>query len=171
MKKCINKLNLVYGDDYYAVKKKNWINSSRAIITLSGVSIIEEIYVYGNEKNKSNIQLEEYEIKDLANLIGKNKIDVENVLGKGYEKEILQQESNVYIGFDEKREVASLINISFVEDDESTYRIISERLWNELGKSSLKFVSSDNKVIETWNKGDLEINFNKIKDCISIKIN
>ena len=139
--------------------------------TLSGVSIIEEIYVYGNEKNKSNIQLEEYEIKDLANLIGKNKIDVENVLGKGYEKEILQQESNVYIGFDEKREVASLINISFVEDDESTYRIISERLWNELGKSSLKFVSSDNKVIETWNKGDLEINFNKIKDCISIKIN
>ena len=141
------------------------------LITLSGVSIIEEIYVYGNEKNKSNIQLEEYEIKDLANLIGKNKIYVENVLGKGYEKEILQQESNVYIGFDEKREVASLINISFVEDDESTYRIISERLWNELGKSSLKFVSSDNKVIETWNKGDLEINFNKIKDCISIKIN
>ena len=141
------------------------------LITLSGVSIIEEIYVYGNEKNKSNIQLEEYEIKDLANLIGKNKIDVENVLGKGYEKEILQQESNVYIGFDEKREVASLINISFVEDDESTYRLISERLWNELGKSSLKFVSSDNKVIETWNKGDLEINFNKIKDCISIKIN
>ena len=141
------------------------------LITLSGVSIIEEIYVYGNEKNKSNIQLEEYEIKDLANLIGKNKIDVENVLGKGYEKEILQQESNVYIGFDEKREVASLINISFVEDDESTYRIISERLWNELGKSSLKFVSSDNKVIETWNKGDLEINFNKIKECISIKIN
>ena len=141
------------------------------LITLSGVSIIEEIYVYGNEKNKSNIQLEEYEIKDLANLIGKNKIDVENVLGKGYEKEILQQESNVYIGFDEKREVASLINISFVEDDESTFRIISERLWNELGKSSLKFVSSDNKVIETWNKGDLEINFNKIKDCISIKIN
>lgn len=141
------------------------------LITLSGVSIIEEIYVYGNEKNKSNIQLEEYEIKDLANLIGKNKIDVENVLGKGYEKEILQQESNVYIGFDEKREVASLINISFVEDDESTYRIISERLWNELGKSSLKFVSSDNKVIEKWNKGDLEINFNKIKDCISIKIN
>ena len=141
------------------------------LITLSGVSIIEEIYVYGNEKNKSNIQLEEYEIKDLANLIGKNKIDVENVLGKGYEKEILQQESNVYIGFDEKREVASLINISFGEDDESTYRIISERLWNELGKSSLKFVSSDNKVIETWNKGDLEINFNKIKDCISIKIN
>ena len=141
------------------------------LITLSGVSIIEEIYVYGNEKNKSNIQLEEYEIKDLANLIGKNKIDVENVLGKGYEKEILQQESNVYIGFDEKREVASLINISFVEDDESTYRIISERLWNELGKSSLKFVSSDTKVIETWNKGDLEINFNKIKDCISIKIN
>ena len=141
------------------------------LITLSGVSIIEEIYVYGNEKNKSNIQLEEYEIKDLANLIGKNKIDVENVLGKGYEKEILQQESNVYIGFDEKREVASLINISFVEDDESTYRIISERLWNELGKSSLKFVSSYNKVIETWNKGDLEINFNKIKDCISIKIN
>ena len=141
------------------------------LITLSGVSIIEEIYVYGNEKNKSNIQLEEYEIKDLANLIGKNKIDVENVLGKGYEKEILQQESNVYIGFDEKREVASLINISFVEDDESTYRIISERLWNELGKSSLKFVSSDNKVIETWNKVDLEINFNKIKDCISIKIN
>ena len=141
------------------------------LITLSGVSIKEEIYVYGNEKNKSNIQLEEYEIKDLANLIGKNKIDVENVLGKGYEKEILQQESNVYIGFDEKREVASLINISFVEDDESTYRIISERLWNELGKSSLKFVSSDNKVIETWNKGDLEINFNKIKDCISIKIN
>ena len=140
------------------------------LITLSGVSIIEEIYVYGNEKNKPNIQLEEYEIKDLANLIGKNKIDVENVLGKGYEKEILQQESNVYIGFDEKREVASLINISFVEDDESTYRIISERLWNELGKSSLKFVSSDNKVIETWNKGDLEINFNKIKDCISIKI-
>ena len=110
------------------------------LITLSGVSIIEEIYVYGNEKNKSNIQLEEYEIKDLANLIGKNKIDVENVLGKGYEKEILQQESNVYIGFDEKREVASLINISFVEDDESTYRIISERLWNELGKSSLKIV-------------------------------
>ena len=141
------------------------------LITLSGVSIIEEIYVYGNEKNKSNIQLEEYEIKDLANLIGKNKIDVENVLGKGYEKEILQQESNVYIGFDEKREVASLINISFVEDDESTYRIISERLWNELGKSSLKFVSSDNKVVETWNKGDLELNFNKIKDCISIKIN
>ena len=138
------------------------------LITLSGVSIIEEIYVYGNEKNKSNIQLEEYEIKDLANLIGKNKIDVENVLGKGYEKEILQQESNVYIGFDEKREVASLINISFVEDDESTYRIISERLWNELGKSSLKFVSSDNKVIETWNKGDLEINFNKIKDWIKI---
>ena len=135
------------------------------------IGLIEEIYVYGNEKNKSNIQLEEYEIKDLANLIGKNKIDVENVLGKGYEKEILQQESNVYIGFDEKREVASLINISFVEDDESTYRIISERLWNELGKSSLKFVSSDNKVIETWNKGDLEINFNKIKDCISIKIN
>ena len=170
MKKCINKLNLVYGDDYYAVKKKIGLIAA-GLITLSGVSIIEEIYVYGNEKNKSNIQLEEYEIKDLANLIGKNKIDVENVLGKGYEKEILQQESNVYIGFDEKREVASLINISFVEDDESTYRIISERLWNELGKSSLKFVSSDNKVIETWNKGDLEINFNKIKDCISIKIN
>ena len=170
MKKCINKLNLVYGDDYYAVKKKNWINSSRANNTVWCINNRRNIR-YGNEKNKSNIQLEEYEIKDLANLIGKNKIDVENVLGKGYEKEILQQESNVYIGFDEKREVASLINISFVEDDESTYRIISERLWNELGKSSLKFVSSDNKVIETWNKGDLEINFNKIKDCISIKIN
>lgn len=56
------------------------------LITLSGVSIIEEIYVYGNEKNKSNIQLEEYEIKDLANLIGKNKIDVENVLGKDMKK-------------------------------------------------------------------------------------
>ena len=56
------------------------------LITLSGVSIIEEIYVYGNEKNKSNIQLEEYEIKDLANLIGKNKIDVESVLGKDMKK-------------------------------------------------------------------------------------
>ena len=39
------------------------------LITLSGVSIIEEIYVYGNEKNKSNIQLEEYEIKDLASIL------------------------------------------------------------------------------------------------------
>ena len=136
------------------------------IIVILGLNI----YVYFNNKMPTQ-ELSEYEIKELANLIGKNKIDVENVLGKGYEKEILQQESNVYIGFDEKREVASLINISFVEDDESTYRIISERLWNELGKSSLKFVSSDNKVIETWNKGDLEINFNKIKDCISIKIN
>ena len=170
MKKCINRLSLVVGVIIMQLKRKIGLIVAGLII-LSGVSIIEEIYVYGNEKNKSNIQLEEYEIKDLANLIGKNKIDVENVLGKGYEKEILQQESNVYIGFDEKREVASLINISFVEDDESTYRIISERLWNELGKSSLKFVSSDNKVIETWNKGDLEINFNKIKDCISIKIN
>lgn len=170
MKKCINRLSLVDGVIIMQLKRKIGLIAA-GLITLSGVSIIEEIYVYGNEKNKSNIQLEEYEIKDLANLIGKNKIDVENVLGKGYEKEILQQESNVYIGFDEKREVASLINISFVEDDESTYRIISERLWNELGKSSLKFVSSDNKVIETWNKGDLEINFNKIKDCISIKIN
>nr|WP_317332602.1 hypothetical protein [uncultured Romboutsia sp.] len=142
------------------------------LITLSGVSIVEEKYVYGNEKNRSNMQLEEeYEIKDLANLIGKTKTDVENTLGKGYEKEILKQESSVYIGFDEEREIASLINISFVEDDESTYRIISERLWNELGKPSLKFVSSDNQEIETWNKGDLEINFNKIKDCISIKIN
>lgn len=170
MKKCINRLSLVDGVIIMQLKRKIGLIAA-GLITLSGVSIIEEIYVYGNEKNKSNIQLEEYEIKDLANLIGKNKIDVENVLGKGYEKEILQQESNVYIGFDEKREVASLINISFVKDDESTYRIISERLWNELGKSSLKFVSSDNKVIETWNKGDLEINFNKIKDCISIKIN
>lgn len=170
MKKCINRLSLVDGVIIMQLKRKIGLIAAGLII-LSGVSIIEEIYVYGNEKNKSNIQLEEYEIKDLANLIGKNKIDVENVLGKGYEKEILQQESNVYIGFDEKREVASLINISFVKDDESTYRIISERLWNELGKSSLKFVSSDNKVIETWNKGDLEINFNKIKDCISIKIN
>ena len=170
MKKCINRLSLVDGVIIMQLKRKIGLIVAGLII-LSGVSIIEEIYVYGNEKNKSNIQLEEYEIKDLANLIGKNKIDVENVLGKGYEKEILQQESNVYIGFDEKREVASLINISFVEDDESTYRIISERLWNELGKSSLKFVSSDNKVVETWNKGDLEINFNKIKDCISIKIN
>ena len=152
------------------LKRKNGLIAA-GLITMYGVSIIEEIYVYGNEKKKSNIQLEEYEIKDLANLIGKNKIDVENVLGKGYEKEILQQESNVYIVFDEKREVASLINISFVEDDESTYRIISEILLNELGKSSLKFVLSDNKLIETWNKGDLEINFNKIKDCISIKIN
>ncbi len=142
------------------------------LITLFGVSIVEEKYVYGNEKNRSNMQLEEeYEIKDLANLIGKNKIDVENTLGKGYEKEILKQESSVYIGFDEEREIASLINISFVEDDESTYRIISEKLWNELGKPSLKFVSSDNQEIETWNKGDLEINFNKIKDCISIKLN
>lgn len=170
MKKCINRLSLVDGVIIMQLKRKIGLIAA-GLITLSGVSIIEEIYVYGNEKNKSNIQLEEYEIKDLANLIGKNKIDVENVLGKGYEKEILQQESNVYIGFDEKREVASLINISFVKDDEYTYRIISERLWNELGKSSLKFVSSDNKVIETWNKGDLEINFNKIKDCISIKIN
>ncbi len=142
------------------------------IITLSVVSIIEEKYVYANENKKSNMQTEEeYEIKDLANLIGKSKIDVENVLGKGYEKEILKQESSVYIGFDEDSEVASLINISFRKGDESTYRKISEKLWNELGKSSSKFISSDNKVIETWNKGDLEINFNKIKDCISIKIN
>ena len=87
------------------------------------------------------------------------------------EKEILEQESSVYISFDEDSEVVSLINVSFKEDDESTYRKVSERLWNELGKSSSKFISSDNKVIEIWNKGDLEINFNKIKDCISIKIN
>ena len=41
-------------------------------------------YIYANENKKSNIQIEEeYEIKDLANLIGKSKIDVENVLGKG----------------------------------------------------------------------------------------
>ncbi|WP_286316072.1 hypothetical protein [Romboutsia ilealis] len=140
------------------------------IITLSMVSIIEEKYIYANENNKSNIQIEEYEIKDLANLIGKSKIDVENVLGKGCEKEILEQESSVYISFDEDSEVVSLINVSFKGDDESTYRKVSERLWNELGKSSSKFISSDNKVIETWNKGDLEINFNKIKDCISIKI-
>ena len=30
------------------------------LITLSGVSIIEEIYVYGNEKNKSNIVKKKY---------------------------------------------------------------------------------------------------------------
>ena len=77
----------------------------------------------------------------------------------------------MYISFDEDSEVVSLINVSFKEDDESTYRKVSERLWNELGKSSSKFISSDNKVIEIWNKGDLEINFKKIKDCISIKIN
>lgn len=135
------------------------------IITLSAASIIEEKYVYANENKISNMRIEEeYEIKDLASLIGKKKIDVENVFGKGYEKEIFKQESSVYIGFDEEREVASLINISFIEDDESTYRMISEKLWNELGKSSLKFVSSDNEVIEIWNKGNLEINLNKIKD-------
>ncbi len=171
MKKYINRLNLVYGVIIMQLKRKMGLIAV-GLITLSGVSIVEEKYVYGNEKNRSNMQLEEeYEIKDLANLIGKTKTDVENTLGKGYEKEILKQESSVYIGFDEEREIASLINISFVEDDESTYRIISERLWNELGKPSLKFVSSDNQEIETWNKGDLEINFNKIKDCISIKIN
>lgn len=49
MKKCINKLNLVYGDDYYAVKRKIGLIVA-GLITLSGVSIIEEIYVYGNEK-------------------------------------------------------------------------------------------------------------------------
>lgn len=141
------------------------------LIILIGVSIIEEKYVYANENDKLNIQSEEeYEIKDLANLIGKNKIDVENVFGKGYEKEILKEDASVYIGFDEEREIASLINISFTENSESTYRIISERLWNELGKSSSKFISSDNKIIETWNKGNLEIKFNKIKDYISIKI-
>ena len=171
MKKYINRLNLVGGVIIMQLKRRMGLIVA-GLITLFGVSIVEEKYVYGNEKNRSNMQLEEeYEIKDLANLIGKNKIDVENTLGKGYEKEILKQESSVYIGFDEEREIASLINISFVEDDESTYRIISEKLWNELGKPSLKFVSSDNQEIETWNKGDLEINFNKIKDCISIKLN
>lgn len=171
MKKELNILNLVCGVIIIQLKRKIGLIVA-GIITLSVVSIIEEKYIYANENNKSNIQIEEeYEIKDLANLIGKSKIDVENVLGKGCEKEILEQESSVYISFDEDSEVVSLINVSFKEDDESTYRKVSERLWNELGKSSSKFISSDSKVIETWNKGDLEINFNKIKDCISIKIN
>ena len=153
MKKELNILNLVCGVIIIQLKRKTGLIIA-GIITLSVVSIIEEKYIYANENKKSNIQ-----------------IDVENVLGKGCEKEILEQESSVYISFDEDSEVVSLINVSFKEDDESTYRKVSERLWNELGKSSSKFISSDNKVIEIWNKGDLEINFNKIKDCISIKIN
>ena len=44
--------------------------------------------------------------------------------------------------FDEEKEIASLININFKEENEYTYKVISENLWNELGKSSLKIFSS-----------------------------
>jgi hypothetical protein len=50
------------------------------------------------------------------------------------------------------------------------HKVVYEKLWNELGKSSIKYISSDKNVIEIWNKGDLEINFNKVNDYISLKI-
>jgi len=73
--------------------------------------------------------------------------------------------------FDEEKEIASLINVNFKEESESTYKVISEKLWNELGKSSLKYIASDENITEVWYKGNLEINFNKVNDCISVKIN
>ena len=150
------------------------LNSKFKLITLGliiilGVLIIEEKYIYSNDN--FNIQSEEYEIKDLVSLIGKNKAYIDDILNEKYEKEILNKKADIDVYFDEEKEVASLINVHFKEENESTYKVISEKLWNELGKSSLKYVASGENVTETWHKGNLEINFNKINDCISVKIN
>ena len=70
MKKELNILNLVCGVIIIQLKRKTGLIIA-GIITLSVVSIIEEKYINANENKKSNIQIEEeYQIKDLANLIG-----------------------------------------------------------------------------------------------------
>lgn len=139
------------------------------LIIILGVLIIEEKCIYSNDK--FNIQSEEYEIKDLASLIGKNKEYINDILNEKSEKEILNKKAHIDVYFDEEKEIASLININFKEENKSTYKVISENLWNELGKSSLKYIASDENVTEIWYKGNLEINFNKVNDCISVKIN
>jgi len=139
------------------------------LIIILGVLIIEEKYIYSNDK--FNIQSEEYEIKDLASLIGKNKDYINDILNEKCEKEILNKKAHIDVYFDEEKEIASLINVNFKEESESTYKVISEKLWNELGKSSLKYIASDENITEVWYKGNLEINFNKVNDCISVKIN
>ena len=133
------------------------------------VLIIEEKYIYSNYNLK--IQSEEYEIKDLVSLIGKNKPYINDRLNEKHEKEILNKKADIDVYFDKENEVASLINIYFKEENKYTYKVISENLWNELGKSSLKYIASDDNITEIWYKGNLEINFNKINDCISVKIN
>ena len=132
--------------------------------------MIEHKYLY-NKNNQSNIQIqEEYEVKDLANLIGKNKGYVEDVLGGNYENKILTKDARVSVDFDEDTELVSLVTVLFKEDNKSMHKVIYEKLWNELGKSSIKYISSDKNVIEIWNKGDLEINFNKVNDYICLEI-
>jgi len=139
------------------------------LILILGVLMIEEKYIYSNYN--FNMQSEEYEIKDLVSLIGKDKDYIDNILNEKYEKEILNKKADIDVYFDEEKEVALLINVNFKEEDEFTYKVISENLWNELGKSSLKYIASDENITETWHKGNLEINFNKVNDCISVKIN
>lgn len=139
------------------------------LITIFIISFVEDRYVYGNNDNFKVAQMkEECGIRDLANILSKSKFDMNEIISINQEKEVLNEDA--YISFDYDNNLISSINVLFKESGEDVYRIIYEKLWNELGNSSSKYITSDGKLIEVWEKGNIEISFNKDKENLYITI-
>lgn len=139
------------------------------LITIFIISFVEDRYVYGNNDNFKVAQMkEECGIRDLANILSKSKFDMSEIISINQEKEVLNEDA--YISFDYDNNLISSINVLFKESGEDVYRIIYEKLWNELGNSSSKYITSDGKLIEVWEKGNIEISFNKDKENLYITI-
>lgn len=139
------------------------------LITIFIISFVEDRYVYGNNDNFKVAQMkEECGIRDLANILSKSKFDMNEIISINQEKEVLNEDA--YISFDYDNNLISSINVLFKESGEDVYRIIYEKLWNELGNSSSKYITSDGKLIEVWEKGNIEISFNKDKENLYINI-
>lgn len=139
------------------------------LITIFIISFVEDRYVYGNNDNFKVAQMkEDCGIRDLANVLSKSKFDMSEIISINQEKEVLNEDA--YISFDYDNNLISSINVLFKESGEYVYRIIYEKLWNELGNSSSKYITSDGKLIEVWDKGNIEISFNKDKENLYITI-
>ena len=139
------------------------------LITIFIISFVEDRYVYGNNNNFKVAQMkEDCGIRDLANILSKSKFDMSEIISINQEKEVLNEDA--YISFDYDNNLISSINVLFKESGEDVYRIIYEKLWNELGNSSSKYITSDGKLIEVWDKGNIEISFNKDKENLYITI-
>ncbi len=139
------------------------------LITIFIISFVEDRYVYGNNDNFKVAQMkEDCGIRDLANVLSKSKFDMSEIISINQEKEVLNEDA--YISFDYDNNLISSINVLFKESGEDVYRIIYEKLWNELGNSSSKYITSDGKLIEVWDKGNIEISFNKDKENLYITI-
>lgn len=139
------------------------------LITIFIISFVEDRYVYGNNDNFKVAQMkEECGIRDLANILSKSKFDMNEIISINQEKEVLNEDA--YISFDYDNNLISSINVLFKESGEDVYRIIYEKLWNELGNSSSQYITSDGKLIEVWEKGNIEISFNKDKENLYINI-